>query len=170
MIKTCGNTKVFEAISLILFHSKLYPVGVKFTHGSYRWPEQQSFYTEVSKLSLAFLKCGYWALFVGSLSLCLVVIVFIYNHLLIINMKRNCNFQNFENFIKSCKRTSLLACWLYQSVRKIHESKWINFKDLHCTFVELRHPIFKSTAELVHWKLWKYWLHKLVKPKTKEAK
>lgn len=62
MIKTCGNTKVFEAISLILFHSKLDPIGVKFTHGSYRWPEQQSFYTEVSKLSLAFLKCGYWAL------------------------------------------------------------------------------------------------------------
>ncbi|WZZ29018.1 hypothetical protein YC2023_012419 [Brassica napus] len=50
MIKTCGNTKVFETISLILFHSKRDAINVKFTCGSYLWPEQQPY------------QCGYSAI------------------------------------------------------------------------------------------------------------
>lgn len=50
MIKTCRNTKVFETISLILFHSKGDAIDVKFTCGSYLWPEQQPY------------QCGYLAI------------------------------------------------------------------------------------------------------------
>lgn len=55
VIKTCGNTKIFNAISLILLHYRQDPVAVKFTRGTYLWPERQpyphqSFETEVYEL------------------------------------------------------------------------------------------------------------------------
>lgn len=55
VIKTCGNTKIFKAIYLILLHYRPNPVAVKFTRGTYIWPEHQpfphqSFETEVFKL------------------------------------------------------------------------------------------------------------------------
>lgn len=55
VIKTCGNTKIFKAISLILLHYEQDPIAVKFTRGTYLWPERQpyphqSFETEAYEL------------------------------------------------------------------------------------------------------------------------
>ncbi|CAH8260685.1 unnamed protein product [Arabidopsis lyrata] len=61
IIKTCGEIKLFQAITKILGLSKRTPVGVKFTRGTYFWPERQpephgNFPSEVSELRRNFLE------------------------------------------------------------------------------------------------------------------